>query len=436
MTELATALDQTVTFLKRYVVFASPEQADTAALWTGHTWLYDQFDTTPYLAVQSPGKRSGKSRLLECLRLLTRQAVPMAGASLAALFRIIDERHPTLLLDEADTIFNKRTSDSTEDVRGLLNNGYRRGVPFLRVVGDGKKMRVESFDVYCPKAIASIHALPDTVQDRSVVIALKRRARSESVERFRFRRAELEALPIREWWESIAEQLTLPESADVPEQLDDRAADSWEPLLALADAAGDAWPDKARRAALAVSGTPEVEDDAAPIRLLASIRQVFADKAVDRIPTAELIDGLRADEEGPWDDWHGRGLKPEGLAYLLRPYGIRARQMKVAGINVRGFDLEQFGDAFSRYLPLPLHTPLARYPATSERESEHEGSKVAGETPVAGESQNGSVAGDNGYLWHTCRGCHQPILDTADGFLDGATLTYWHREHWQQQVLA
>jgi hypothetical protein len=169
---------------------------------------------------------------------------------------------------------------------------------------------------------------------------------------------------------------------------------------------------------------------------LASIRQVFADKAVDRIPTAELIEGLRADEEAPWDDWHGRGLKPEGLAYLLRPYGIRARQMKVTGVNVRGFDLEQFGDSFSRYLPFPVNTPLARYPATSERESEHAGSKVAGETPVAGEGQNGSVAGDNGHLWHTCHGCHQPILELAEAFLDGATLTYWHRQHWQQRALA
>jgi hypothetical protein len=433
MSDLATVLDQTAAFLKRYVVFASPEQADAVALWTGHTWLYDQFDTTPYLAVQSPGKRSGKSRLLECLRLVTRQAVPMAGASLAALFRIIDERHPTLLLDEADTIFNKRASDSTEDVRGLLNNGYRRGVPFLRVVGDGKKMRVESFDVYCPKAIASIHALPDTVQDRSVVIALKRRARTESVERFRFRTAELEAVPVREWWESIAEQLTLPESADVPEQLDDRAADSWEPLLALADAAGDTWPERARRAALALSGAPEVEDDAAPIRLLAGINQVFSDKAVDRIPTSELIEGLRADEEAPWDDWHGRGLKPEGLAYLLRPYGIRARQMKLAGVKVRGFDLEQFADAFSRYLPFPVNSPLTRYPAPSERESEREGTVVPGQTGVPGEKQNGSVAGDNGHLWHTCHGCHQPILDLSDAFLDGASSTFWHRDHWQQR---
>ena len=392
MSEAGHALDLTVDFLSRYVVFASREQADATALWVGHTWTYDAFDTTPYLAIQSPGRRSGKSRLLECLRLVTRQAVPMAGASLAALFRIIEERHPTLLLDEADTIFNKRASDATEDIRGLLNNGYRRGVPFFRVVGDGKKMHVESFDVFTPKAIASIRSLPDTVQDRSIVIALKRRTRSEAVARFRFRTAEQEALPIAEWWTTLGEQLALPDEASVPDQLDDRAADSWEPLLALADAAGDGWPERARRAALALSGESDVEEDTAGVRLLAGIRQVYQDKGTERLPTTELIDALRADEEAPWSEWnHGRGLRPEGLAFLLRPYGIRARQMKLAGAKVRGFDLDDFGDAFGRYLPPPVETPLARYPGTPERESEHEGTEVPSKTRVSGGGANGAV---------------------------------------------
>lgn len=398
MTEIAKALDATAAFVGRYVVFARVEQAWAVALWVGHSWVYDQFDTSPYLAIQSPGRRSGKSRLQECLGLVTRQALPMAGASLAALFRVINDRHPTLLLDEADTIFNKRTSDSTEDVRGLLNNGYRRGVPFLRVVGDGKKMRVESFDVFCPKAIASIHALPDTVQDRSIVIAMKRRARSEAVARFRFRVAELEALPIKEHWEVIAADIELPEQAAVPDALDDRAADSWEPLLALADAAGGEWPERARRAALALSGAPEIEDDTSAIRLLAGIREVFVEKGVDRLATAQLLEALRADEEAPWDEWHhGRGLRPEGLAYLLRPYGIRARQLKVDGVNVRGFELEVFADAFSRYLPPRPDSASTRYPVTAERESEHDGSKVAGGTPVAGGGQKAPVAGLNGH---------------------------------------
>jgi hypothetical protein len=237
MSELAEALDQTVAFLRRYVAFSQPEQADAVALWVGHTWTYEQFDTTPYLAIQSAERRSGKTRLLECLRLLVREALPAAGASMAALIRVIHSEHPTLLLDEADAIFNRRNADAGEDIRGLLNNGYRRGTPYLKVVGEGKKMHVERFDVFCPKAIASIGRLPDTVQDRSIVIHLNRRARSEDVAPFRFRVAELEALPIRERWEALAGELRLREDIDVPVQLDDRAADNWVPPVALGEAA-------------------------------------------------------------------------------------------------------------------------------------------------------------------------------------------------------
>jgi hypothetical protein len=436
MSELATALDQTVAFLTRYVVFASPEQGDAAALWVGHTWTYDQFDVAPYLAIQSPEKRSGKTRLEECLSQVVRDPLRSAGASLAALFRVIQERHPTLLLDEVDTIFNKRRDPGSEDIRGLLNNGYRRGVPFLRVVGEGKKMHVESFDVFCPKAIACIGRLPDTVQDRSIVLALKRKAPHEKVERFRFRQAEREAIPVREWWEAIAAELRLPEQADVPEQLDDRAADSWEPLLALADAAGGEWPTKARHAALVLSGGAEPEDDTLSVQLLADVRGIFAAHQVERLPTSELLDALRDLEDSPWVDYRDRGLKPHGLSRLLRPYAIGPRLLKFGTRPARGYDLEQFADAFARYLPLSVQTPSDRYSVTSEHESEREGNGVTDESPVTGEGQNGSVAGDNGHLWHTCHGCHQPILDLADGFLDGATLTYWHREHWQQQAPA
>ena len=308
---------------------------------------------------------------------------------MAALFRVIQERHPTLLLDEADTVFNKTKSDSTEDLRGLLNNGYRRGTPYLRVVGEGKKMHVEAFETFTPKAVASIRALPDTVQDRSIVIGLQRRLATEPVERFRFRRAEREVLPLCEHLEALAATLELPEHAACPDGLSDRQEESWEPLLAIADAAGGDWPTRGRHAALIVSGTAELDDERTEIRLLTDIRSIFEERGAERIPTVTLIETLHSDAyaESGWEDWRGRGLKAEGLAYLLRPFGIRAHQMKLAGTNVRGFDRDQFAGAFDRYLLPPVDGPLTRYPGTAEHESEHEGSKVAGESPVAGEGQ-------------------------------------------------
>jgi hypothetical protein len=259
-----------------------------------------------YLAIQSPEKRSGKTLLMDCLERVVREPLATGGASLAAIFRAVNEWPPTLMLDQADSVFNRKGNDSTEDLRGLLNSGYRRGRPYLRIVGEGKKMRVDRFDCFGPKCLASIRGLPDTVQDRRIVIALQRKLVTEKVERFRSRRADLESLPIRESWESIAQAIDLPEHSDVPAALSDRSADSWEPLLALADAAGADWPDRARRAALVLSGVEEIDDERSDVQLLADIRTFFA--------------------ESGWSKWRGRGLNSHGLFYLLKPFTIRAGQ--------------------------------------------------------------------------------------------------------------
>ena len=371
-------LEQTSGFLARFVVFPTPAMQDATALWAGYTWLYDQFDATPYLAIQSPEKGSGKTRLLECLRLLTKDPVPMAGATVAALFRLIDTRHPTLLLDEADTIFGRHQNDRSEDLRGLLNNGYRRGTPFWRVVGEGKKMRVESFDVYCPKAIASIGPLPDTIQDRSIVLGLKRRSPREQIERFRYRRAEQEAEPIAAAWKLVAEELVLAEDPPVPDELPDRAADNWEPLIALADAGGHEWGARARQAAQELSIPKYVDDEKVAVLLLADIRSVLQDQAGARITIRDLIDALVSDAfiERPWQEWNnGRGLSPRGMGMLLRPFGIRARQLRVDGMNVRGYEASQFDDAFGRYLP--ASDVAQRYTAASDDTHAGGGSGVA-----------------------------------------------------------
>jgi hypothetical protein len=381
--DLAQALDATEEFVRRYVVFGSPEQATAAALWVAHSWMYDQFDTTPYLAVQSAERRSGKTRCLECLRLLVREPLPVAGTSLAALFRVVNDRHPTVLMDEADTTFSRRKSDTAEDLRGLLNNGYRRGTPYLRVVGEGKRMHVASFDCFCPKAVASIGRLPDTVEDRAIVIQLRRRARSEPVEPFRFRTAERQATPVREWWEALA-TMDLPDEATVPAELHDRAADNWEPLMAVADAAGGEWPAAARRAALVLSGVVDIEDERPGVRLLGDLRELFGERATERVATRDLLEALHGErfEESGWSDWHDRGLKAEGLAWLLRPFGIRPRLMKIAGTAARGFEVADFADAFARYLP--ADTPPTRYPVTDTHESTHAGNGVTSDTGPAG----------------------------------------------------
>jgi hypothetical protein len=225
--------------------------------------------------------------------------------------------------------------------------------------------------VYCPKALAGIGRLPDTVADRSIPIRLRRRGRGEKVERFRLRLLVAEAEPLAEWARSWAEQNepALAEAwPELPAELDDRAQDGWEPLLAIADRAGGEWPARARAAALALSEAEE--DEAAAIRLLADCRTVFGGR--DRLATKDLIAALCEDEEAPWSTWHKgeRRITARALARLLEPFGIHSRTIRLGENDTpKGYMRESFEDAWERYLP-PSSPDLS---ATTPQPSSHAG---------------------------------------------------------------
>jgi hypothetical protein len=180
-------------FLTRFVVFAKKAQVTVVALWVCHTWVIEAADTTPYLNVSSATKRAGKSLLFDLLELLVRRPWRVATPSEAVLFRKVSADGPTLLLDEADAIFGPKTANY-EGLRALLNAGHRRGTKVPRCVGEGAKVRVEDFEVFCAKGVAGIGSLPDTVSDRAVGMRLQRRAKNETVERFRYRDADVSAM--------------------------------------------------------------------------------------------------------------------------------------------------------------------------------------------------------------------------------------------------
>jgi hypothetical protein len=284
-----------------------------------------------------------------------------------------------------DAIFGKGRGER-EDLRGLLNAGWRRGQRVYRI-GGPQKATLEPFEVFCPKALAGIGRLPETVADRSIVIELKRKARSERVERFRIREIEKAAEPLRarvaEWAAAHIDVLT-DARPELPDLLDDRAQDGWEPLLAIADTAKGEWPSRARHAALALSAGEAArdEDESFGVRLLANVRSIFD---TDRITTADLIDALSADEEAPWGDWRGSGrpISPRVLGSLLSPYGIRSRSIRLdSGKTPKGYLREQFEDAWNRYLP-PAGASI-RHGATSGTST---GSEASSDPP-----QDGRVA--------------------------------------------
>lgn len=181
-------LDAAADFIARYVVL--PEPALWAvALWAAHTHAVDSFDSTPRLAFLSPEPNSGKTRALEVLETLCPRPLRTSSVSTSVLFRLIGSgERPTIFLDEVDAIWTAK--GHAEDLRALVNAGHRKGSDAFRMVGDGPKMTAQRFAQYAAVCLAGLGALPGTVADRSVIVHMKRRLPSESVQPWRVRQCE------------------------------------------------------------------------------------------------------------------------------------------------------------------------------------------------------------------------------------------------------
>jgi hypothetical protein len=334
----------------------SPAQADAVTLWIAHTHAFAAAEATPYLQVTSAEKQSGKSRLLDVLELVVARPWRTIQPSEAVLFRKIADEQPTMLLDEYDAIFSAKGTNY-EPLRAILNAGHRARTTVSRCIDFGKA--IQDYPVFCPKALAGIGVLPDTIADRSIRIRLKRRSSEEKIESFRHKKAAPQAKPLREalaaWLAPAVDELALAEP-ELPASLDDRAADGWEPLFAIADLAGADWPARAHAAAVELSTGEARVDESIGIRLLHDIREISTERPFERIPSAELVAALHTIEDAPWNDWHGKGLTASGLAKVLKRFEIRPKGLRFDGdTTLNGYERHMFEDAWSRYLP-PLTT--------------------------------------------------------------------------------
>jgi hypothetical protein len=355
---LAGLLDELGAFIARYVVLTH-EQLTAVVLWVAHTHAFESADTTPYLHITSAEKRSGKTRLLEVLQPLVREPLVVANISDAALFRAVDEGR-TLLLDECDAIFAANRHNQ-EDKRALLNAGYRRSGRVVRCEGPSHQLR--EFSVFSAKALAGIGDLPDTIADRSIRIALQRKLAGEEADRFRHREATpiAERLRVRlEQWVSDALPV-LRRVQPTVDALDDRAADGWEPLLAIAQLAGLDWDNRSRTAALTLSGPRRETHHSPGLEVLAAIRRIFDRRDVQSLTSAELILELSRDEDGPyqsyWDAKHERpatGVQHQ-LARLLRPYDIKPTDVRYPDGVRKSYRRHDFSETWRRHLPPQQH---------------------------------------------------------------------------------
>jgi hypothetical protein len=258
---------------------------------------------------------------------------------------------PTLLVDEADTFLKEN-----DELRGVLNARHRKGGVVIRTVGEDHEPR--QFSVWAPVAIAMIGRLPDTLHDRSTDCRLRRRKPSERVQSFRSDRTDhllVLARKMARWTSDNA--VTLAAADPDMGSLQNRVADNWRPLFALADLAGGEWPARVRKIASAADAARAEQSVGA--LLLADCKDAFDEKNVDRLSSEELTVYLIGLEDRPWPEFkHGKALSQAQLARLLGKFEILSGTIRLPdGRTPKGYYLSAFKDAFAAYLPSESATP-------------------------------------------------------------------------------
>jgi putative DNA primase/helicase len=286
--------------------------------------------------------------MLQVVGTLSPRRMFASNITPAALFRAVEKYRPTLLIDEGDTFLR-----DNEELRGILNSGHTKGTAYVvRTVGDDHEPT--TFKTWCPKIIALIGKLKDTLEDRSIVIPLRRKGPGEAVERLRADRLQALDPVCRKAWRWGQDNLDAlrTHEPDVPPELHDRAADNWRPLLAVADLVGGDWPEHARNAATALSCPDAGDTESMREQLLADIRILFESRGTDRLFGEDIVSELAEMDGRPWPEFsRGKPLTKAKLARLLKPFGIRPKTVRIGDDRAKGYELEDFKDAFSRYIP-------------------------------------------------------------------------------------
>jgi hypothetical protein len=324
--------------------------------------------------------RCGKTTLVTILGELANRAVVASNVSSPALFRVIEELQPTLLIDEVDTFLG-----GNDELRGILNAGCRKKTSFVyRVISQSREGEVQrrvqngewriknteglaesgpgpqdssagrgqsmlaKFSCWCPKAISRIGRLPESLADRCIVLRMQRKTTKEQCERIK----RLEPGPLKEGCERfVAEhaQEIATATPEIPAGLNDRAADIWEPLLILAELAGGDWPETARRAAVELSANAEEQNPVGAF--LVDILVLFTHYKVDRMFSRTMVEGLKSFGERPWSVWtRGKQVTELWLSQQLRPYGIRPRTLRIEEERGKGYVREDFVETWRRYI--------------------------------------------------------------------------------------
>nr|WP_307179895.1 DUF3631 domain-containing protein [Streptomyces africanus] len=383
--EGAVLLDELRAAIGKYVVLPSDEALTAVTLWVAATHIQSVLQHAPRLAVVGPTKGCGKSRVLDVLHETVHQPIMTVNMSTAVLFRVIGKNPRTILVDEADTIFSK--AGENEELRGLLNAGHQRNRPAWRI--SGPEHKPTPYPTFAMAALASIGDLPDTITDRAVVLRMQKRKPGEKVTPFRSRYAVPELNALRDKLAAWLGPLRGTAARMAPTMpVEDRAADTWEPLVIIADLAGGHWPAHARAACVAMTRFEAVQDEQTNLktRLLRDIHRIFqAHGNPESLSSLDLVTALLQDPDAPWAEHGTKGLNAHHLGNMLRDFGISPANYRFdKGRQAKGYARNRFLDSWARHCPdLTETAPAPAHDATpAHRAQGKPPAAPAGQLPV------------------------------------------------------
>jgi len=257
----------------RYARFPSPAALDAVTLWTAHAHMRDEngvlvTSASPRLYLLSSEPGSGKSHVLELIGMIAPACYGLdLEPTAAGLAHSIAREHATILIDEADVLFGAGARKAA--LRAIINGGYTRHGTVL----NGKGSKASRIPVFGALALAGLDILEKGTGDTMTALLTRgikirmRKATGDGRPAKLTRSSECEAVKAQGWLELWASQVR-DEVADaepeIPEGIEGRAEQIWEPLLAIADAAGGEWPERARAACLELAlalPAPPAEDE-------------------------------------------------------------------------------------------------------------------------------------------------------------------------------
>ena len=325
-----------------------PEAVIATALWTMTAWAHEGATHSPILAAISVEPDSGKSTLLGVLRFLVPKPFVSVEPTGPSVYRTVDREHPTLIIDEADDLFYRKS-----DLRAIVNAGWSCGT---RIPRQGRW-----YDPFCPKILGILGKtkLPRTIASRSIILKMWPKKPDEKAEDFAYA-DDPEFSTIRRKLARWA--ATTPYNQDLkppqPPDFNNRLNANWKLLLQIAQHAGGGWPEQACRSAIYLSRAPY--EPSVGVQLLSALRAMFTKNRTE-ITSEQVVQELVTDPDSPWHEYCGRGpITKNQVAALLRDYDIRpvvVHPTKRADFSRHGYRAAQFEDAFARFLP---HEPNIR----------------------------------------------------------------------------